>query len=96
MLYLQLMQYYKSTLPQFLKLYVCSHAQSCPTLCEPIDCSPPDSSAHGIFQATILEWVAISCSRKSSQPDLEPESPASLASQADSLLLSHQRSPLSN
>ena len=32
--------------------------QSCPTLCDPMDCSPPGSSVHGIFQARILEWVA--------------------------------------
>ena len=36
--------------------------QSCPTLCDPIDCSLPGSSVHGIFQARILEWVAISFS----------------------------------
>ena len=36
--------------------------QSCPTLCDPIDSSPPGSSAHGILQARILEWVAISFS----------------------------------
>ena len=36
--------------------------QSCPTLCDPIDSSPPGSSDHGILQATILEWVAISFS----------------------------------
>ena len=41
-------------------------AQSCPTLCDPMDCSIPGSSAHGIFQARILEWVAISFSRGSS------------------------------
>ena len=35
-------------------------AQSCPTLCDPVDCSPPGSSIHGILQARILEWVAIS------------------------------------
>ena len=34
-------------------------AQSCPTLCDPMDCSLPRSSVHGIFQARILEWVAI-------------------------------------
>ena len=34
-------------------------AQSCPTLREPMDCSPPGSSAHGIFHARVLEWVAI-------------------------------------
>ena len=43
-------------------------AQSCPTLCDPIDCSLPGSSVHGIFQARILEWIAISFSRGSSQP----------------------------
>ena len=42
-------------------------AQSCPTLCDPVDCSPPGSSIHGILQARILEWVAISFSRESSQ-----------------------------
>ena len=33
--------------------------QSCPTLCNPMDCSPPDSSVHGILQAKMLEWIAI-------------------------------------
>ena len=42
--------------------------QSCPTLCHPIDCSLPGSSVHGIFQAIVLEWIAISFSRGSSQP----------------------------
>ena len=43
-------------------------AQLCLTLCDPMDCSPPGSSVHGIFQARILEWVASSFSRASSQP----------------------------
>ena len=43
-------------------------AHSCPTLCDPMDCSLPDSSVHGIFQARILEWSAISFPRGSSQP----------------------------
>ena len=43
-------------------------AQSCLTLCDPIDCSLPGSSAHGIFQARVLEWAAVSFSRRSSQP----------------------------
>ena len=43
-------------------------AQSCLTLCNPMDCSPPSCSIHGIFQTRILEWVAISFSRVSSQP----------------------------
>ena len=38
----------------------------CPTLCEPMDCSLPGSSVQGIFQARILEWIAISPSRGSS------------------------------
>ena len=42
--------------------------QPCPMLCSPMDYSPPGSSAHGIFQARILEWGAISFSRASSQP----------------------------
>ena len=46
----------------------CEVAQSRPTLCDPIDCSLPGSSIHGIFQARILEWVAISFSRRSSWP----------------------------
>ena len=43
-------------------------AQSCPTLCDPMDCSLPGSSIHGILQARVLEWVAISFSRGSSRP----------------------------
>ena len=43
-------------------------AQSYASLCNSMDCSPPGSSVHGIFQARILEWVAISFSRGSSQP----------------------------
>ena len=42
--------------------------QSCPTLCDPMDCSLPGSSVHRIFQARVLEWVASSFSRASSQP----------------------------
>ena len=41
---------------------------SCPTLCDPLDCSPPGSFVHGILQARTLEWVAISFSRGSSPP----------------------------
>ena len=41
-------------------------AQSCLTLCDPTDCSPPGSSVHGISQSRILEWVAILSSRGSS------------------------------
>ena len=43
-------------------------AQSCPTLCDPMECWLPGTPVHGIFQARILEWVAISFSRGSSRP----------------------------
>ena len=48
--------------------------QSCPTLCDPMDCSPPGSSVPGILQARILEWVASPFSRGYSQPRIEPRS----------------------
>ena len=41
-------------------MYMCVRAHSCPTLCDPMDYSPPGFSVHGISQARILEWVAIS------------------------------------
>ena len=47
---------------------VCSVAQSYLTLCDPMDCSPPGSSVHGILQAGILDWVAVSSCRGSSPP----------------------------
>ena len=47
---------------------LCLIAQSCRTLCNPMDCSLPGSSVHRIFQARILEWVAMPSSRGSSQP----------------------------
>ena len=56
--------------------------QSCPTLCDPIVCSPPGSSDGGILQARILEWVAIPFFRDLPDPGIEPRSPAL---QADSL-----------
>ena len=51
----------------FSVLFVCA-VQLCLTLCNPMDCSPPDSSVYRIFRARILVWVAISFSRGSSQP----------------------------
>ena len=49
---------------------VCAHtfAQSCPTLCNPMDCSPPVSSVHEILQVRILKWIAICFSRGPSWP----------------------------
>ena len=52
-----------------VNLVLCLVAQSCPTLCDPMDCSPPGSSVHGILQVKILEWVAISSSRGSFHRD---------------------------
>ena len=50
-------------------LYCCFLvAKPCPTLCDPMDCSPLGFSVHGISQARILEWVAITFSERSSQP----------------------------
>ena len=45
-----------------ITMLFCLVAQLCPTVCDPMDCSPPGSSVHGILQARILEWVAISFS----------------------------------
>ena len=50
----------------FFKVY--KHAQSCPMLCNPMNCSPPGSSVHGISRARIQEWVTISSSRGSFRP----------------------------
>ena len=47
-------------------------AQSCPTLCNPMDCSLPGSSVHGILQGRILGWVAIPFSRDLPDPGIEP------------------------
>ena len=58
----------------FIYVYVCMHAkslQSCPTLCDLMDCSPPGSSVHDILQARILEWVATPTSRRSSHSGIE-------------------------
>ena len=46
----------------------CMHAQSLQTLCDPVDCSPPGSSVHGILQARVLEWITMPSSKGSSQP----------------------------
>ena len=61
---------------QSLSCCCCLVAQSCPTLCDPMHCSPPGSSIHGIFQARILEWVAISFSRELPDPRVKPRFPS--------------------
>ena len=64
----------KQTYPPDEITRFCSHSlkvlvtQLCPILCDPMDCSLPGSSVHGILQARILKWVAISYSKGSSQP----------------------------
>ena len=76
------------------KMYVCMlMSQSCLTLYDPMDCSPPCFSVHWIFQVRILEWVAISSSGGSSQPKNAPTSSA-LAGRF--LPLSHLGSPWEN
>ena len=75
--------------------YCCvSHLVMSWLFCNPIDCSPPGSSVHGISQVRILEWVAISFSRESSCPRDQTQVSTSPAFQADYLPLSHLRGPL--
>ena len=66
------------------------HTRSRLTLFGPTDCSPPGSSVHGILQARMLEWVAISSSRDLPNPGIEPRSPAL---QVDSLTSETPRNP---
>ena len=72
-------------------LYVFLHAQSHPTLFDPIDCSLPDSCVHRIFQASILEWIAISSPGDLHDPGIESGYPAL---QVDSLLSEPPGKPL--
>ena len=68
----------------------CSVAESCQTLCDLVDCSPPGSAVHGILQARILEWIAIPISSGSQRRNQTP-----VSCTADSFLpLSHQGSSL--
>ena len=80
----------------FVEMYlcVCLVAQSCPILCDPMDCSLPGSSVHEILQARILEWVAMIFSRGISLTQGSNLQFFSLLHwQVDSLLLSHLGSP---
>ena len=73
----------------------CSVAQLCLTLGDPMDCSPPGSSVHGVLQARILKWVTIPSPRRSSRPrDWTPRLLCLLHWQADSLPPSHLGSPM--
>ena len=63
----------------YTERYACMHTflvtHSCLTLCNPMDCSPPGSPVHGIFQARILEWVPFSSPGDLPSPGIEPRSP---------------------
>ena len=74
-----------------LKLFVLAGGKLHLILCNPMDCSPPHSSVHGISQARILEWIAIFFFRDLSNPRIEP---MSLHWQVNFLPLSYQGSPL--
>ena len=73
-------------------------SQSYPTLGDLMDCSPPGSSVHGIFQARILEWVAVSYSRRSSQAreadSLPLAPPGNAGDEGDQGLISGWEDPL--
>ena len=71
-------------------MLVYSVIQLHPVLCDPMDCSLPSSSVHGIFQARILEWVATPSPGDLPNPGIEPVAPVW---PADSLPLSHLGSP---
>ena len=68
-------------------VHICSVAQSCQTLCNPMDCSPPCSSVYGIFQARILEWLPFPPPRDLPDLGFKPTSLISPSWQVDSLPL---------
>ena len=74
-------------------VFTCS-VSMCPTPCDPMDCSPPGSSVHGISPATMLEWISISSSRGSSHSRDGPSLLHLLHWQVDSLPLSHLESSI--
>ena len=74
------MQYYKYLVYIYIYIYIyccCVVIKSCPTPRDPMDCSPPGSSVHGLFQARIFECVTISYSRGYSNPGTQLVSLAS-------------------
>ena len=83
--------YLNSFLPNHSRIIERKKVKSCPTLCNPMDCSLLGSSVHGILQASKLECIAIPFSRGSSHPrDRKPRSPIL---QVELYRLSHQGSP---
>ena len=78
-------------------MHACLVSQLCLTLCDCLDCSPPDSSVHGIFQARVLEWVVIFLLQGISPTQGSKQaSPVSPALQADSLLPEPSGKPSNN
>ena len=75
------------------KAWVCPHLTCVWLFCNPMDCSPTGTSVHGISQARIVEWFAISSSRGSSRSGMQQCLFHLLHRQVDSLPLSHQRGP---
>ena len=73
-----------NTIPSLI-WYACLVAQLCPTLCDPMDCSPSGFSVHGIFQARILKLVAFPSPRDLPYPGIESKSPVTPALQVNSL-----------
>ena len=69
-------------------------AQSCLTLCDPVDCIPPGSSVHGIFNQEHRSGLPLPPPGDLPDSGIEPVSPLSSALQADSLVLSHWGSPI--
>ena len=87
---------FQSILFLFANVLVCQVAslQLCLTLCDPVDCGPPSSSAHGFLQARILGWVAIPSSGGSSQTRDGTHLACLLHWQVGSLLLAPPRKPI--
>ena len=75
-----------SFLAMFNFLFMWTVSQLCPTLCNPLNCSLPGSSVHGISEARILGWVAIFSFRRSSRPGIKPKFLRLLHGQTDPLL----------
>ena len=76
----------------YIGYMLCSVTQSCPALCNAVDCSPPVSSVPGIFQVRILKWVAISSPGDLLDPRIKPVSLASSELEGKFLPLCHMGS----
>ena len=85
-----------SPLPTLVVVCCLSVTMSCPTLCNPMDSSPPGSSVHGLFQARTLQQLAMSSSREPSQPRDQTCVPCLLHWQAGSFPLAPPGKPIAN